>query len=231
MLGELAPELACASPGNLHAARLPELRLVIAIGADAARGTVRFADVRHLAGDPETHRLAALAEELQFDNPINIQFTSGTTGFPKGATLSHHNILNNGLFIARAMKLTEYDRVCIPVPLYHCFDMVIGNLGCLTHGAAMVYPGEGFDPLATLEAIAEERCTAVYGVPTMFIAEMDHPDFAKFDLSSLRTGMMAGSPLSDRGHEARLHLDASLRDRDRLRHDRDKPGELCLGDQ
>jgi len=194
MLGELAPELACASAGNLHAARLPELRLVIAIGADAARGTVRFADVCHLAGDPERHRLAALAEELQFDNPINIQFTSGTTGFPKGATLSHHNILNNGLFIARAMKLTEYDRVCIPVPLYHCFGMVIGNLGCLTHGAAMVYPGEGFDPLATLEAIAEELCTAVYGVPTMFIAEMDHPDFAKFDLSSLRTGMMAGSP-------------------------------------
>jgi fatty-acyl-CoA synthase len=194
MLRELAPELASASPGNLRASRLPELRLVITIGADPAHGTVRFADVSHLAGNAEWHRLAALAEELQFDDPINIQFTSGTTGFPKGATLSHHNILNNGLFIAGAMKLTEHDRVCIPVPLYHCFGMVIGNLGCLTHGAAMVYPSEGFDPLATLEAIAAERCTAVYGVPTMFIAEMDHPDFAKFDLTSLRTGMMAGSP-------------------------------------
>ena len=131
---------------------------------------------------------------MQFDDPINIQFTSGTTGFPKGATLTHHNILNNGFFISETMKFTEHDRVCIPVPLYHCFGMVIGNLGCLTHGAAMVYPSEGFDPLATLETIEAERCTAVYGVPTMFIAEMDHPDFAKFDLSSLRTGMMAGSP-------------------------------------
>jgi len=194
MLRELAPELASAAPGNLHASRLPELRLVITIGTDPVHGMVRFGDVSGLAGNAERHRLAALAEGLQFDDPINIQFTSGTTGFPKGATLSHHNILNNGLFIAGAMKLTEHDRVCIPVPLYHCFGMVIGNLGCLTHGAAMVYPGEGFDPLATLEAIAEEHCTAVYGVPTMFIAEMDHPDFAKFDLTSLRTGMMAGSP-------------------------------------
>ncbi len=194
MLRELAPELKTASPGNLRASRLPQLRLVITIGPDDVRGMVRFDDVSGLARGAERHRLAALAEELQFDDPINIQFTSGTTGFPKGATLSHHNILNNGLFIAGAMKLTEHDRVCVPVPLYHCFGMVIGNLGCLTHGAAMVYPSEGFDPLATLETIAAERCTAVYGVPTMFIAEMDHPDFAKFDLSSLRTGMMAGSP-------------------------------------
>ncbi len=194
MLRELAPELGTASPGNLHPSRLPDLRLVITIGADVSKGMMRFDDVPGLARDTERHRLAALAEELQFDDPINIQFTSGTTGFPKGATLSHHNILNNGLFIAGAMKLTEHDRVCIPVPLYHCFGMVIGNLGCLTHGAAMVYPSEGFDPLATLETIAAERCTAVYGVPTMFIAEMDHPDFAKFDLTSLRTGMMAGSP-------------------------------------
>jgi fatty-acyl-CoA synthase len=194
MLRELAPELRTALPGSLHAARLPQLRLVITIGPDDVHGMARFDDVSGLGRDAERHRLAALAGELQFDDPINIQFTSGTTGFPKGATLSHHNILNNGLFIAGAMKLTEHDRVCIPVPLYHCFGMVIGNLGCLTHGAAMVYPSEGFDPLATLETIAEERCTAVYGVPTMFIAEMDHPDFAKFDLSSLRTGMMAGSP-------------------------------------
>jgi len=194
MLRALAPELRTASPGSLRAERLPQLRLVITIGNCDAHGMVRFDDISSLARDGERHRLAALADELQFDDPINIQFTSGTTGFPKGATLSHHNILNNGLFIAGAMKLTEHDRVCIPVPLYHCFGMVIGNLGCLTHGAAMVYPSEGFDPLATLETIAEERCTAVYGVPTMFIAEMDHPDFSKFDLSSLRTGMMAGSP-------------------------------------
>ncbi len=191
MLRELAPELTSASPGNLHASLLPELRLVITIGADPVLGMVRFVDVSGLADNAERHQLAALAEELQFDDPINIQFTSGTTGFPKGATLSHHNILNNGLFIAGAMKLTQHDRVCIPVPLYHCFGMVIGNLGFLTHGAAMIYSGEGFDPLATLEAIAPERCTAVYGVPTMFIAH--HPDFAKFDLTSLRTGMMAGS--------------------------------------
>jgi fatty-acyl-CoA synthase len=194
MLRALAPELRTASPGSLRAERLPQLRLVITIGNCDAHGMVRFDDISSLARDGERHRLAALADELQFDDPINIQFTSGTTGFPKGATLSHHNILNNGLFIAGAMKLTEHDRVCIPVPLYHCFGMVIGNLGCLTHGAAMVYPSEGFDPLATLETIAAERCTAVYGVPTMFIAEMDHPDFANFDLSSLRTGMMAGSP-------------------------------------
>ncbi len=114
---------------------------------------------------------------MQFDDPINIQFTSGTTGFPKGATLTHHNILNNGFFIGEAMQLGPDDRLCIPVPLYHCFGMVLGNLACLTHGAAMVYPGEGFDPLATLEAVEAERCTALHGVPTMFIAEMDHPDF------------------------------------------------------
>ncbi|MBV8938078.1 MAG: AMP-binding protein [Alphaproteobacteria bacterium] len=194
MLRELAPELATASSGHLCASRLPDLRLVITIAGESTRGAVRFDDVASLARDADRHRIAALAGELQFDDPINIQFTSGTTGFPKGATLSHHNILNNGLFIAGAMKLTERDRVCIPVPLYHCFGMVIGNLGCLTHGSAMVYPSEGFDPLATLETIAAERCTAVYGVPTMFIAQMDHPDFAKFDLTSLRTGMMAGSP-------------------------------------
>jgi fatty-acyl-CoA synthase len=194
MLCELAPELAMASPGNLHASRLPGLRLVITIGEGNGPGVLRFEDVSGLGRDAEQHRLAALAEELQFDDPINIQFTSGTTGFPKGAALSHHNILNNGFFLGEAMKFTERDRVCIPVPLYHCFGMVIGNLGCMTHGAAMVYPSEGFDPLATLETIEAERCTAVYGVPTMFIAEMDHPDFAKFDLTSLRSGIMAGSP-------------------------------------
>ena len=194
MLRDLAPELATASPGGLHAARLPELRLVITIGADTEKGMVPFADVAGLGGDGERRRLGFLAETLQFDDPINIQFTSGTTGFPKGATLTHHNILNNGFFIARAMRFTEADRLCIPVPLYHCFGMVLGNLACLTHGAAMVYPSEAFEPLAALEAVEAERCTALHGVPTMFIAEMDHPDFHRFDLQSLRTGIMAGSP-------------------------------------
>jgi fatty-acyl-CoA synthase len=194
MLRDLAPELSDAAPGKLPAARLPALRLAISIGVESVPGMLRFDDVPALAGAAERARLAALADELQFDDPINIQFTSGTTGFPKGATLTHHNIVNNGLFLAEAMKFTDRDRVCIPVPLYHCFGMVIGNLGCLTHGAAMVYPSEGFDPLATLEAIEAERCTALYGVPTMFIAQLDHPEFARFDLSSLRTGIMAGSP-------------------------------------
>jgi fatty-acyl-CoA synthase len=194
MLGELMPELAAASPGSLRAARLPDLRLVITIGPAEVPGAVRFDAVYDRGGAAERRRLTALAAELQFDDPINIQFTSGTTGFPKGATLTHHNILNNGFFISETMRFGERDRVCIPVPLYHCFGMVIGNLGCLTHGATMVYPSEGFDPLATLEALEAERCTAVYGVPTMFIAQMDHPDFGKFDLKSLRTGMMAGSP-------------------------------------
>ncbi|MFL5269235.1 MAG: AMP-binding protein [Stellaceae bacterium] len=194
MLHELAPELGTASPGNLRAAKLPKLRLLITIGEDQAAGMLRFVDVAGLARAAELRRFAALAEELQFDDPINIQFTSGTTGFPKGATLSHHNILNNGFFVGKAMRLTAQDRLCIPVPLYHCFGMVLGNLACLTHGAAMVYPSESFDPLDTLTTVEAERCTALHGVPTMFIAEMDHPDFAKFDLSSLRTGIMAGSP-------------------------------------
>ena len=142
-------------------------------------------------------RAEALAERerlLQFDDPINIQYTSGTTGAPKGATLSHHNILNNGYFLAKAMGYTEHDRVCIPVPFYHCFGMVIGNLACTTHGACIVTPGEAFDPLLTLETVSAERCTSLYGVPSMFIAELCHPRFPEFDLSSLRTGMMAGAP-------------------------------------
>jgi fatty-acyl-CoA synthase len=194
MLRELAPELAGAAPGELHAAKLPDLRLVIAVGTKAEPGMLPFSAVAGRGGDTERQRLAELAETRQFDDPINIQFTSGTTGFPKGATLTHHNILNNGYFIGEAMKFTEADRLCIPVPLYHCFGMVLGNLASLTHGAAMVFPSEAFEPLATLEAVEAERCTALHGVPTMFIAEMDHPDFAKFDLSSLRTGIMAGSP-------------------------------------
>jgi fatty-acyl-CoA synthase len=143
---------------------------------------------------PDETKLRARMEELDFDDPINIQYTSGTTGNPKGATLTHHNILNNALLLSGILGYTEDDRVCIPVPLYHCFGMVIGNLGCSLSGACMVYPEAAFDPLATLEAISAERCTSVYGVPTMFIAELDCPSFSEFDLSSLRTGIMAGSP-------------------------------------
>jgi fatty-acyl-CoA synthase len=148
-----------------------------------------------VAGDGvDQDRLLAREAELGFDDPINIQYTSGTTGFPKGATLSHHNILNNAYFMGRACEYTEEDRVCIPVPFYHCFGMVLGNLGCTTHGATMVVPEAAFDAGAVLETVEAERCTSLYGVPTMFIAELDHPDFARFDLSSLRTGVMAGSP-------------------------------------
>jgi fatty-acyl-CoA synthase len=155
-------------------------------------------------GDPEWEALfspqtpadavqAAMAE-CSADDPINIQYTSGTTGFPKGATLSHHNILNNGYFVGEGCRFTEADRVCIPVPYYHCFGMVMGNLGCTTHGACMVLPAPAFEPEATLRAVQDERCTTLYGVPTMFIAQLEHPRFAEFDLSSLRTGIMAGSP-------------------------------------
>ncbi len=138
--------------------------------------------------------LEAREASLQFDDPINIQYTSGTTGFPKGATLSHHNILNNGFFVGEGLNLTERDRVCIPVPFYHCFGMVLGNLACTTHGACMVIPGEALDPLAVMTTVQEERCTALYGTPTHFISELNHPDFASHDFSSLRTGIMAGAP-------------------------------------
>jgi fatty-acyl-CoA synthase len=194
ILRELAPELAHATPGKLESARLPALRSVVVLGDGSHPGCLRFADILSRGGAAEAKRIAELAPLLQFDEAINIQFTSGTTGFPKGATLSHHNILNNGFFIGEAMRLTPQDRLCIPVPLYHCFGMVLGNLAAVTHGACMVFPGEGFDPLTTLETVAEERCTALHGVPTMFIAELDHPEFGRFDLSTLRTGIMAGSP-------------------------------------
>ena len=197
MLQDLAPELAnetSGTPGKLQCTRLPELQHLIRLGQESTPGMLNFDSLCQPASRPELNALNELANTLQFDDPINIQFTSGTTGTPKGATLSHHNILNNGFFIGEAMRLTPDDRLCIPVPLYHCFGMVLGNLACLTHGSTMIFPGEGFDPLSTLSTVAEERCTALHGVPTMFIALLDHPDFAKFDLSRLRTGIMAGSP-------------------------------------
>ena len=194
MINALAPELAASAPGKLNAERLPKLEIVIQIGGPKAAGMFAFDHVLRMGGAAQRARLSELARSLQFDDPINIQFTSGTTGAPKGATLTHHNILNNGFFIGETMRYTDQDRVCIPVPLYHCFGMVIGNLACITHGSAMVFPGEGFDPLATLQTVAEERCTSLYGVPTMFIAELEHPQFSSFDLSSLRTGVMAGAP-------------------------------------
>ncbi len=194
IVNQLAPELKNCAAGELRSKTLPSLKHVIRLGADQTPGMFNFADVLSM-GRPEDHaRLVELSGSLQFDDVINIQFTSGTTGFPKGASLTHLNIVNNGYFVAEAIKLTDQDRLCIPVPLYHCFGMVMGNLGCVTHGATMVYPSEAFDPLAVLQAVQDERCTGLYGVPTMFIAELDHPRFSEFDLSSLRTGIMAGSP-------------------------------------
>jgi fatty-acyl-CoA synthase len=194
MLRELMPEIEGAAPGEVRAKHVPALATLIRIGGDETQGYFRFDDVLGMGGDRHRKMLAELQPKLQFDDAINIQFTSGTTGAPKGATLTHHNLLNNGYFIGEAQRLTDRDKVCIPVPLYHCFGMVLGNLACVTHGSAMVYPGEGFDPLATLETVESERCTALYGVPTMFIAELGHPEFQRFDLTSLRTGIMAGSP-------------------------------------
>lgn len=194
MLHELAPELGQSAPGALRAARLPHLRTVICTGAEERPGMIRFDDVAGAATDASRERLAELTPTLDPDDPINIQFTSGTTGMPKGATLTHLNVVNNGYFVGQAMRFTEADRLCIPVPLYHCFGMVMGVLTCATHGATMVFPGEGFEPGTVLAAVEAERCTALHGVPTMFIAELDHADFAKTDLSTLRTGCMAGAP-------------------------------------
>ena len=175
------------------AGELPALNRRVVLGTDTPAGAMGWDQLREAGDRVPADRLREREALLQFDDPINIQYTSGTTGFPKGATLSHHNILNNGFFIGEGCRYTDADRVCIPVPLYHCFGMVLGNLACTTHGATMVYPAEAFDPEATLAAVQSERCTALYGVPTMFIAELEHPRFHEFDYSSLRTGIMAGS--------------------------------------
>lgn len=193
MLYELVPELKRDDPGNLDSKALPELRTVIRLNAESVPGMLSWKEMLGFAEQVSSEELEELQSGLSFDEPINIQYTSGTTGSPKGATLSHHNILNNGQMVADIMNFTHRDRLIIPVPLYHCFGMVAGNLGCLTHGATMIYPGEGFDAKSVLEAVHEEKATALFGVPTMFIAELEHPDFDDYDLSSLRTGVMAGA--------------------------------------
>ena len=200
MVNEVVPELKDSNPGELHSPRFPYLRNVIFIpphddpGAATPGGMLAWESMvaQHTEVSPE--QLAARQSECRPDDPINIQYTSGTTGNPKGAMLTHHNLVSNGLYVGDAIELTENDRLCVPVPFYHCFGCVMGNIGCITHGAAIIIASEHFDPLKTLQALERERCTALYGVPTMFIAQLDHPDFDSFDVSSLRTGIMAGSP-------------------------------------
>ncbi|MEH6545998.1 MAG: AMP-binding protein [Sneathiella sp.] len=195
MIRTLAPEIENCAAGDLRSAALPDLKIVVRMGDEQSPGMLNFEDV--VAKGSASLSPAVLDEitnSLSADDPINIQFTSGTTGSPKGATLTHKNIINNGNFVTAALAMTDTDKLCIPVPLYHCFGMVMGTLGCITKGATMVFPGEAFDPASTLETIASERCTALYGVPTMFVAMLQHPAFSTFDLSSLRTGIMAGAP-------------------------------------
>ena len=194
MIRELAPELDRCRPGRLRAERLPTLRTVIQLGPDPPPGCFGFDEVMNRGGGSQRWRLDAVSGGLRPHDPINIQFTSGTTGAPKGATLTHHNIVNNAVACARAMRLKPGEALCIPVPLYHCFGMVLGNLAAASYGVTMVFPGEGFDAHETLAALEAERCTAVHGVPTMFAAMLDHPEFPRFDLSTMRTGIMAGAP-------------------------------------
>jgi len=194
MLTTLAPELEQCAPGYLEAAKLPYLKQIIRMGSVKSPGMHNFDEICAGASGEDFRALADLQSKLKPDDAINIQFTSGTTGNPKGATLSHCNILNNGYLTGEAMRLTPADKLCIPVPLYHCFGMVLAVLACISHGSTMVFPGEAFDPEQTLQTVQDEQCTALHGVPTMFITELDHPNFGHFDLSSLRTGIMAGAP-------------------------------------
>ncbi len=194
MLREACPELESAVPGALRSEKFPELGTVISTTESETKGIFGWREFLALADGCSEAELAARQADQDMDDPVNIQYTSGTTGFPKGATLSHHNILNNARFVAAIMNFSERDRLVIPVPLYHCFGMVMGNLGCLTHAVCAIYPAESFEPAAVLRTVQDERATALFGVPTMFIAELALPDFAEYDLSSLRTGIMAGSP-------------------------------------
>ncbi|GLR19850.1 AMP-binding protein [Portibacter lacus] len=190
----LAPEITKSPIGHLQSKELPALKLAVALTDHPPHGFLSWNNFMSKSSEIEVEKMKERQNSLSFDDPINIQYTSGTTGYPKGATLSHHNILNNGYFVARTMNFSSKDRLIIPVPLYHCFGMVMGNLGCMTHGATMIYPSEGFEPLAVLRTVEQEKATALFGVPTMFISELEHPEFANFNLKSLRTGIMAGSP-------------------------------------
>ena len=194
MLGELAPELKLSAPGKLQSVRLPTLRSVIQFGAGPHPGMFSFNEILQMAGPAQLGFADVLSQQLEAHDPINIQFTSGTTGQPKGATLTHHNVVNNARFVAAAMRLGVDDRLCVPVPLYHCFGMVLAVLACCSSASCLVFPGETFDPAATLAAAEKERCTALHGVPTMFVAMLGVPGFAQFDLRRLRTGIMAGAP-------------------------------------
>jgi fatty-acyl-CoA synthase len=194
MLQSLIPELTAAAPARLTCAAFPELRLLVQLGSEPVGGVLSFDELMRAGRDLDEAVLTATVERLDADQVFNIQFTSGTTGTPKGAALTHFNLVNNGFFTGEGMRLTADDSICIPVPLYHCFGMVLGVLAAMTHRAASVLPGEGFEPLAVLQTVAGERCTVLHGVPTMFIAELEHPRFSEFDMSSLRTGIMAGSP-------------------------------------
>src|SRR5699024_9008837 len=193
MVQQLVPELAASPIGALSSETLPALKGVISLSEEGAPGMLTWEKMLRKATEVEPEVLAARSATLQFDDAINIQYTSGTTGFPKGATLSHYNILNNGFMVGESLGLTEQDRMVIPVPLYHCFGMVMGNLGCMTHGSTMIYPSAAFEPDTTLRTVAEEKATVLYGVPTMFIAMLEHPVMQELDLSTLRTGIMAGS--------------------------------------
>ena len=194
MMLALMPELTASGTGPVRAQRVPALRRVIYLGTDAEPGGIAWAEFLALGTRIAAHDLEGRENALQFDDAVNIQYTSGTTGSPKGATLSHHNILNNGYFVGEVLRYTEDDRICVPVPFYHCFGCVLGNMAAVTHGSAVVIPGESFAPDTTLRAIETERCTSIYGVPTMFIAQLDHPRFSSFQFETLRTGIMAGAP-------------------------------------
>ena len=192
MMYDLIPEMK-TSKEEINSEQLPNLRRVISLAAEQKKGMVMWGDFMNRGDKITDQELEQVQSSLSFDEAINIQYTSGTTGYPKGATLSHHNILNNGNLVAQMQNFTHEDRLIIPVPLYHCFGMVMGNLGCITHGATMIYASDSFEPLSILRTIEEEKATALYGVPTMFFAELNHQDFNKYDMSSLRTGVMAGS--------------------------------------
>ncbi|MDD4857664.1 MAG: AMP-binding protein [Candidatus Krumholzibacteria bacterium] len=194
MINQVVPELKGATPGAIKSRACPQLATVISIGAEKFPGMFTWDEFMTMGRNVSDEELDERGNECDFDDVINVQYTSGTTGMPKGASLTHHNILNNAYFVAEGMHFTDKDKLCIPVPLYHCFGMVLSTLVCVTHGATMVFPSEYFDALLVLEAVSKERCTALHGVPTMFIAELEHPDFKKFDFTSLRTGVMAGAP-------------------------------------